>query len=172
MNFTGKEFEDQLKEELVGKNVGYSCWEFDYQVSTRFIAKMKELGFKETDFGTRKQPSANHGTYLTYRGESIGEVVFKKQKGSYKYGSYEWTFKNFSVNLWNEDNCSQFRGKTFAEMLQAIDELLDKRANTEAKKLEQAKEIFQTIKDKLGTDDYGARQFIEFLDKKKYLLSN
>jgi hypothetical protein len=170
MELKAIDFEKILNTELVGKDVGYSHWNFSGAVLRLIRILVKDAGLNEQDF-SYKQEGSNNTIYLTYKGVSFGEATFQKQKGKYKYGSYEWTFKKCFVNLWNEDHYSYFKGLTFQEMLDKIVEDKNIAADKEAKKLEQAREIFQLIKDKLGTDDYGARQFVEFLNKNKYSIS-
>ena len=170
MELKAIDFEKILNTELVGKDVGYSHWNFSGAVLRLIRILAKDAGLNEQDFSYKQEGSGNT-IYLTYKGVSFGEATFQKQKGKYKYGSYEWTFKKCFVNLWNEDRYSYFKGLTFQEMLDKIVEDKNIAADKEAKKLEQAREIFQIIKDKLGTDDYGARQFVEFLNKNKYSIS-
>lgn len=170
MNLKAIELEKVLNTELVGKDAGYSIYAFSSVVLKVIRLLAKEAGLNENDFSYKQEGSTN-GIYLTYKGVSFGDASFQKQKGKYHYGHYDWTFKKAFVNLWCEDRTSYYRGLDFQGMLDKIDEDKNIAANNEAKKLEQAKEIFQIIKDKLGCDDYGARSFIDFLNKKKYSIS-
>ena len=171
MELTGKKLEDILNTVWVGRDVGYSHWNFSSAVLKLIRILAKDAGLNEQDFNYKQEGSSNT-IYLTYKGTSFGDATFQKQKGKYHYGHCEWTFKKCFVNLWNEDCYSYFKGLTLQEMLDKIVEDKNIAANKEAKKLEQAREIFQMIKDKLGTDDYGTRQFVEFLNKNKYTVSN
>ena len=107
----------------------------------------------------------------TYRGVTFGDVSFKKQKGKYCHGGYEWTFKKIFVNFFNEDGYSNYKGLTFQEMLNRIDAELLAKKSREVMKLEQAKQIFQKIKTELGTaSDYETIEFIKYMNDNKYSL--
>ena len=174
MELIGKKLEEILNTELVGKDVGYSYWNFTNTVLKIIRILAKEAGLDENAFS-----STVHGTqsaHLTYRGMIFGDASFQKQKGKYcrgKYcrGGYEWTFKKIFVNLLNEDGYSSYDGLTFQEMLDRIDaELLAKKSRAELK-LEQAKQIFQKIKTELGTtSDYDVVEFIKYMNENKYSL--
>ena len=171
MKLTGIELEKVLNAELVGKDVGYAIYSFASVVFRVIRLLAKEAGLNENDFRYKQVGGSNSSVYLTYKDVSFGEVSFQKQKGKYHYGHYEWTFKKVFVNLWNESCSSYYHDLDFQGMLDKIDADKNVAADEEAKKLEQAKEIFQIIKDKLGCDDFGARQFIDFLNQKKYSIS-
>ena len=171
MELTRQKLEEALNAELVGKDVGYSHWNFTGVLLKALRILVKDAGLNETDFSYKVQ--STNSVYLTYKGVSFGEAAFQKQKGKYKYGGYEWTFKKVFVCLWNEDiGYSSYKGLTFLEMINKIDEDLDIKKNKEQAKLEQAKQIFQKIKEEIGAkDDYEVRSFIEYLNKSKYSIS-
>ena len=169
MELTGKKLEEILNTELVGRDVGYSYWNFTNALFKIIRILAKEAGLDEYAFS-----STVHGTqsaHLTYRGIVFGDASFQKQKGKYCRGGYEWTFKKIFVNLLNEDGYSSYNGLTFQEMLDRIDaELLAKKSRAELK-LEQAKQIFQKIKTELGTtSDYDVVEFIKYMNENKYSL--
>lgn len=169
MELTGKKLEEILNTELVGRDVGYSYWNFENALLKIIRILTKEAGLNENAFS-----STVHGTqsmHLTYRGVIFGDASFQKQKGKYCRGGYEWTFKKIFVNLFNEDGYASYRGLTFQEMLNRIDEeLLAKKSRAELK-LEQAKQIFQKIKTELGTtSDYEVIEFIKYMNENKYSL--
>ena len=169
MELTGKKLEEILNTELVGRDVGYSYWNFTNAIFKIIRILAKEAGLDENAFS-----STVHGTqsaHLTYRGVIFGDASFQKQKGKYCRGGYEWTFKKIFVNFLNEDGCSSYEGLTFQEMLDRIDaELLAKKSRAELK-LEQAKQIFQKIKAELGTaSDYEVIEFIKYMNENKYSL--
>ena len=169
MELTGKKLEEILNTELVGRDVGYSYWNFTNALFKIIRILAKEAGLDENAFS-----STVHGTqsaHLTYRGVIFGDASFQKQKGKYCRGGYEWTFKKIFVNFLNEDGCSSYEGLTFQEMLDRIDaELLAKKSRAELK-LEQAKQIFQKIKTELGTtSDYEVIGFIKYMNENKYSL--
>ena len=169
MELTGKKLEEILNTELVGRDVGYSYWNFTNALFKIIRILAKEAGLDENLFS-----STVHGTqsaHLTYRGVIFGDASFQKQKGKYCRGGYEWTFKKIFVNFLNEDGCSSYNGLTFQEMLNRIDEeLLAKKSRAELK-LEQAKQIFQKIKTELGTtSDYETIEFIKYMNENKYSL--
>lgn len=166
MEITGKKLEEVLNAELVGKDVGYSHWNFTGVVFKVLRILAKDAGLNENDFSYKAQ--GTNSAYLTYKNISFGDVTFQKQKGRYKYGRYEWTFKKVFVNLWNEDGYSSYKGLTFLEMIAKIDEELVVKENAAMKQREQAIEIFGMIRDKLGTDTYGTRNFIEYLSRNRY----
>lgn len=166
MELTRKKLEEVLNTELVGKDVGYSHWNFTSILMNVIKIFAKGLNLNENDFSYKTQ--GTNSVYLTYRGISFGDATFQKQKGKYKYGSYEWTFKKCFVNFWNEDGYSSYKGLTFLEMIAKIDEELVIKENAAMKQREQAIEIFGMIKDKLGTDTYGTRNFIEYLSRNRY----
>lgn len=169
MELTGKKLEEVLNTELVGKDVGYSHWNFTGALLKVLRILAKEAGLNENDFSYKTQ--GTNSVYLTYKNISFGDATFQKQKGKYKYGSYEWTFKKVFVNLWNEDGYSSYKGLTFLDMIAKINEELDIKKNKEQAKLEQAKQIFQKIKAELGaTDDYEVKNFIEYMNKNRYSL--
>ena len=169
MELTGKKLEEILNTELVGRDVGYSYWNFTNALFKIIRILAKEAGLDENAFS-----STVHGTqsaHLTYRGVIFGDASFQKQKGKYCRGGYEWTFKKIFVNFLNEDGCSSYEGLTFQEMLNRIDEELSAKKSREVMKLEQAKQIFQKIKTELGTaSDYETIEFIKYMNENKYSL--
>ena len=169
MELTSTKLEEILNTELVGRDVGYSYWNFTNALFKIIHILAKEAGLDENLF-----TSTVHGTqsaHLTYRGVIFGDASFQKQKGKYCRGGYEWTFKKIFVNFLNEDGYSSYNGLTFQEMLDRIDEeLLAKKSRAELK-LEQAKQIFQKIKTELGTaSDYETIEFIKYMNENKYSL--
>ena len=171
MELTGKKLEETLNAELVGKSVGYSNWKFANTLLGVIRIFAKKAGLDENLFGYKD--GGQSSAYLTYRDVSFGDATFQKQKGKYHYGSYEWTFKKVFVNLWNEDNYASYKGLTFQKMLDKIDNDLAVKKSREEAKLEQAKQIFQKIKAELGTtDDYEVTNFIEYMNKNRYSISN
>ena len=170
MELKAIQLEGILETELVGKDVGYSHWNFSGVVLRLIRLLAKEAGLNQDDFSYKE--STTNSIYLTYKGVSFGDASFQKQKGRYYRGSYEWTFKRCFVNFWNELRDSYYHDLTFQQMLNKIDEDKNIAADKEAKKLQQAKEIFNMIKEKLGTDDCGARQFIDYLNSHRYSISN
>jgi len=169
MELNGKTLEEVLNTELVGKDVGYSHWNFTGALMKVIRILAKDAGLNELDFSYKTQ--GTNSVYLTYKGVSFGDATFQKQKGKYHYGSYEWTFKKIFVNLWNEDGYSSYKGLTFLEMIAKINEELDVKKTREQAKLEQAKQIFQLIKEKIGAkDDYEVSYFIEYMNKNRYSL--
>lgn len=169
MELTGRKLEEILNTELVGKDVGYSHWKFTSTLFKVICILVKEAGLNENAFSYKD--SGPNSAYLTYRGVIFGDVSFKKQKGKYCHGGYEWTFKKIFVNFFNEDGYSNYKGLTFQEMLNRIDEeLLEKKSKAEVK-LEQARQIFQKIKAELGTtSDYETVEFIKYMNENKYSL--
>lgn len=169
MELNRQKLEEVLNTELVGKDVGYSHYTFTSVLLKVLRILAKDAGLSENDFNYKTQ--GTNSVYLTYKGVSFGDATFQKQKGKYKYGGYEWTFKKVFVNLWNEDGYSNWKGLTFLEMINKIDEELDIKKNKEQAKLEQAKQIFQKIKAELGTtDNYEVKNFIEYMNKNRYSL--
>ena len=169
MELTGKKLEEILNTELVGRDVGYSHWNFTNTLLKIIRILVKEAGLDENMFSYKEQGPSS--AYLTYRGVVFGDASFQKQKGKYCRGCYEWTFKKIFVNLINEDGYSSYNGLTFQEMLDRIDaELLAKKSRAELK-LEQAKQIFQKIKTELGTaSDYETVEFIKYMNDNRYSL--
>ena len=175
MELTSKKLEEILNTELVGRDVGYSHWNFTNALFKIIRILAKEAGLDENAFS-----STVHGTqsaHLTYKGVVFGDASFQKQKskrcrGGYEWSlGYEWTFKKIFVNFLNEDNCSSYSGLTFQEMLNKIDEELLAKKSKAALKLEQAKQIFQKIKTELGTtSDYETIEFIKYMNENKYSL--
>ena len=169
MELTSKKLEEILNTELVGRDVGYSYWNFTNAIFKIIRILAKEAGLDENAFSSTVH--SNQSAHLTYRGAIFGDVSFQKQKGKYCRGGYEWTFKKIFVNFLNEDGYSSYEGLTFQEMLDRIDEeLLAKKARAELK-LEQAKQIFQKIKAELDTtSDYETIEFIKYMNENKYSL--
>ena len=169
MELTSKKLEEILNTELVGRDVGYSYWNFTNAIFKIIRILAKEAGLDENAFSSTAH--SNQSAHLTYRGVIFGDVSFQKQKGKYCRGGYEWTFKKIFVNFLNEDGYSSYEGLTFQEMLDRIDEeLLAKKSRAELK-LEQAKQIFQKIKTELGTaSDYETIEFIKYMNDHKYSL--
>ena len=164
MELNGKTLEEVLNTELAGKDVGYSHWNFTGALLKVLRILAKEAGLNENDFSYKTQ--GTNSVYLTYKNISFGDATFQKQKGKYKYGSYEWTFKKVFVNLWNEDGYSSYKGLTFLDMIAKINEELDIKKTREQAKLEQAKKVFQKIKEEIGAkDDYEVTNFIEYMNK-------
>ena len=170
MELTGRKLEETLNAELVGKDVGYSHWKFTNALLSVIRIFAKKAGLDENAFSYKDQGPSS--TYLTYRGVVFGDASFQKQRGERRYGSYDWNFKKIFVNLANEDGYSSYNGLTFQEMLDRIDEELSTKKSREEAKLEQAKRVFQKIKEELGTDsDYEVADFIKYLDEHRYSLS-
>ena len=169
MELTSKKLEEILNTELVGRDVGYSYWNFTNAIFKIIRILAKEAGLDENAFSSTAH--SNQSAHLTYRGVIFGDVSFQKQKGKYCRGGYEWTFKKIFVNFLNEDGYSSYEGLAFQEMLNRIDEeLLAKKSRAELK-LEQAKQIFQKIKTELGTtSDYETIEFIKYMNDHKYSL--
>ena len=171
MELTGKKLEEILNTELVGRDVGYSYWNFTNTLLKIIRILAKEAGLDENMFSYKEQGPSS--AYLTYRGVVFGDASFQKQRGERHYGSYsyDWSFKKIFVNFLNEDGYSSYNGLTFQEMLDRIDEeLLAKKSRAELK-LEQAKQIFQKIKTELGTaSDYETIEFIKYMNENKYSL--
>ena len=169
MELTGKKLEEILNTELVGRDVGYSHWNFTNTLFKIIRILVKEAGLDENAFSYKEQGPSS--AYLTYRGVIFGDASFQKQKGERRYGSYDWNFKKVFVNLINEDGCSSYNGLTFQEMLDRIDEELLANKSREEVKFEQAKQIFQKIKTELGTaSDYEAVEFIKYMNEHRYSL--
>ena len=169
MELTSKKLEEILNTELVGRDVGYSYWNFTNAIFKIIRILAKEAGLDENAFSSTAH--SNQSAHLTYRGVIFGDVSFQKQKGKYCHGGFEWTFKKIFVNFLNEDGYSSYEGLIFQEMLDRIDEeLLAKKSRAELK-LEQAKQIFQKIKTELGTtSDYETIEFIKYMNENKYSL--
>ena len=171
MELTGKKLEEILNTELVGRDVGYSHWNFTNTLLKIIRILAKEAGLDENVFSYKEQGPSS--TYLTYRGVVFGDASFQKQRGERNYGSYNWSFKKIFVNFLNEDGGSSYNGLTFQEMLNRIDEELSAKKAREEMKLEQAKQIFQKIKVELGTtSDYEVVNFIKYMNDHKYSLYN
>ena len=169
MELTGRKLEEILNTELAGKDVGYSHWKFTSTLFRVICILVKEAGLDENAFSYKD--SGPNSAYLTYRGVTFGDVSFKKHKGKYCHGGFEWTFKKIFVNLLNEEGYSNYKGLTFQEMIARIDEELLEKKSREAMKLEQAKQIFQKIKTELGTvSDYETIEFIKYMNENKYSL--
>ena len=169
MELTGRKLEEILNTELVGRDVGYSYWNFTNALFKIIRILAKEAGLDENAFSYKEQGPSS--AYLTYRGVVFGDASFQKQRGERRFRSYDWNFKKVFVNLINEDGCSSYNGLTFQEMLDRIDaELLAKKSREEME-LEQAKQIFQKIKTELGTtSDYEVIEFIKYMNENKYSL--
>ena len=171
MELTGKKLEEILNTELVGRDIGYSHWNFTNTLLKIIRILVKEAGLDENAFSYKEQGPSS--VYLTYRGVVFGDASFQKQRGKRNYGSYNWSFKKIFVNFLNEDGYSSYNGLTFQEMLSRIDEELSAKKSREEMKLEQAKQIFQKIKAELGTtSDYDVVNFIKYMNDHKYSLYN
>ena len=169
MELTSKKLEEILNTELVGRDVGYSYWNFTNALFKIIRILAKEAGLDENAFSYKEQGPSS--AYLTYRGVVFGDASFQKQRGERRFRSYDWNFKKVFVNLINEDGCSSYNGLTFQEMLDRIDAELLAKKSREAMKLEQAKQIFQKIKTELGTtSDYEVVEFIKYMNENKYSL--
>ena len=169
MELTGKKLEEILNTELVGRDVGYSHYNFTTALVKIIRILAKDAGLDENAFSYKD--SGPNLAYLTYRGVIFGDASFQKQKSKCCRGGHEWNFKKIFVNFLNEDGYSSYNGLTFQEMLDKIDaELLAKKSRAELK-LEQAKQIFQKIKTELGTtSDYEVIEFIKYMNENKYSL--
>ena len=169
MELTSKKLEEILNTELVGRDVGYSYWNFTNAIFKIIRILAKEAGLDENAFSSTVH--GNQSAHLTYRGVIFGDASFQKQKGKYCRGGYEWSFKKIFVNFLNDGDYSSYEGLTFQEMLDKIDESLLAKKSKEALKLEQAKQIFQKIKTELGTtSDYETIEFIKYMNDHKYSL--
>ena len=166
-----KKLEEILNTELVGRDIGYSHWNFTNTLLKIIRIVAKEAGLDENVFSYKEQGPSS--TYITYRGVVFGDASFQKQRGERHYGSYsyDWNFKKIFVNFLNEDGYSSYSGLTFQEMLDRIDEELSTKKSREEAKLEQAKQIFQKIKAELGNvSDYDVVNYIKYMNDNKYSL--
>ena len=102
----------------------------------------------------------------------FGEVSFKKKKGSYHRGGYEWTFEKIFVNFWNNSSYSSYKGLTFQQMLDAIDAEIVRSEQAKQDKLAHGKEVISLLKTTYNLDDYGVRQLIDYLSQNKYRLTD
>ena len=169
MELTGKKLEEILNTELVGRDVGYSYWNFTNALFKIIRILAKEAGLDENAFSSTVH--SNQSAHLTYRGVVFGDASFQKQRAKYCRGGYEWSFKKIFVNFLNEDGYSGYSGLTFQEMLDRIDTEILAKKSREVMKLEQAKQIFQKIKAELGTtSDYETIEFIKYMNDHKYSL--
>lgn len=170
MELTGSKLEEILNAELVGKDVGYSDYKFTSALLDAIRPLAKKAGLKESDFSYKTQ--SKNSVYLTYKGAYFGEAAFQKQKGKRcRYGGYDWTFKKVAVSLLNEYDYSNYKGLTFEEMLNKIDDNLLAKKSKEDEKFEQAKQIVKKIKEDIGAkDDYEVIYFIEYMNKNRYSL--
>lgn len=169
MESASKNLERTLSTELVGKDVGYSHWNFTSALLKTVRALAHEAGLNEGDFSYEEQSGKNSAVYLTYKGVVFGEASFQKQKGKYHHGRYDWTFKSVTVNLWSDYEQSRFAGLDLVGIVTTIEDELRAAEDCEAKKLAKAKELFQKIKEELGTeDDYEVARFIEYMNKNRY----
>ena len=174
MEFNKETLEKVLNVELVGKDVGYSSWNFVSTVLKIIRICAKKVNLNENDFSYELKRDSNNSVYLTYKGVCFGEAGFQKQKGEYQRGGgYEWTFKKVFIRLYNEadSDCPRYKSLTFLEMIAEIESDLQLGKDLEVKKLMKAKEIFQKIKKELDTDnDFEVVHFIEYMNKNKYSL--
>lgn len=169
MELTGRKLEEILNTELVGKDVGYSHWNFTNTLLKIIRILVKEAGLDENVFSYKDNGPSS--VYLTYRGVVFGDASFQKQRGKYHFGSYDWNFKKVFVNLVNEDGYSSYNGLTFQETLNRIDAELSAKKSREEAKLDQAKQIFKKIKAELGTtSDYETVEFIKYMNEHRYSL--
>lgn len=171
MEITKENIEKTLNAELVGKDVGYSNFNFTRVLLKVIRAFAKEAGLNESDFSYNVVKNGSSSATLTYKGMSFGGASFQKQKGKYSHGGYEWTFKKCSVDLWCDDAYSPYFGAGFVGMIQKMEDSLQASADLEAKKLALAKDVFQIVKQAIGAkDDYDVVRFIDYMSKNKYSL--
>ena len=169
MELTGQQLEKILNTELAGKDTGYSYYNFASAVLRVLRILAKKAGINENDFSYKTQ--GTNSLYLTYKNVSFGDATFKKQRGKRRFGSYDWTFKDVFVNLWNEDGYSNYKGLTFQGLLDKIDADLVAQKQKEDDKLALAKKVFQSIKNEINAkDDYEVVYFIDYMNKHKYSL--
>ena len=95
MELTGRKLEEILNTELVGKDVGYSHWNFTNTLLKIIRILVKGAGLDENVFSYKEQGPSS--VYLTYRGVVFGDASFQKQRGKCHYGSYDWNFKKVFV---------------------------------------------------------------------------
>jgi len=171
MEITKENIEKTLNAELAGKDVGYSNFNFTRALLKIIRAFAKEAGLNESDFSYHVAKSGSSSASLTYKGVSFGVASFQKQKGRYYRGSYEWTFKKCSVDLWCDDVYSPYFGLGFTGMIKKMEDGLQADADLEAKKLALAKDVFQIVKQAINAkDDYDVVRFIDYMSKNKYSL--
>ena len=172
MELTQEKLEQILNTELVGKDIGYSHWTLS-GVALRVIRILaKDAGLNEYDFNYDIYKGSNNTISLTYKKHSFGEVSFKKKKGKYHYGRYEWTFDKIFVNFWNRSSYASYNGMTFQQMLDAIDAEVIKSEKAKEDKKAHGKKVIKLLKDTYNLDDYGVRQLIDYLNSNKYSLTN
>ena len=94
MELTSKKLEEILNTELVGRDVGYSYWNFTNALFKIIRILAKEAGLDENLFSSTVH--GNQSAHLTYRGVIFGDASFQKQKGKYCRGGYEWTMNGLS----------------------------------------------------------------------------
>jgi len=172
MKLTSEFIKEKLLAEFKDKKVGYSSFEVEGFLYRLLMEYAKENGYDEKYFNAKKSNHGNWSIDLLYKGYDIGTVEIKRTKGNNHYvywGGYtDYFYKDFAVWTWEDPDKNESVETRIAE----IDQIVMEKKDAETKKLELAREIFDMIKAKLKTDDYGTRQFIAYMHDKRYSISD
>ena len=159
-----QELRKYLKEQLVGKPVDYNT-EWTVLNLVREFLKKNNYEKKLVDnisCNNTSHKSSRQTCYLTYCGEEIGYVEWKKEKGQRHYawlGSsyYDWTIKDFNV---------VFYAESFDKEIEFARQRVATRSNRDEQIKTIAKKVYKEIKAKysLKDDYYFVQDIIKYMN--------
>jgi len=160
-----------LKEQLVGKALDYNT---DWTVLNAVRDFLRKNNYEKDlvnniSCDNRSHRNCRQTCYLTYRGEEIGYVEWKKEKGEGQrtWGGYyyNWTIKDLNV---------VFYAESFDKEIELTCQRITARSNREDQIKTIAKELFKDIKTKYSSQDdiYLVKDIINYMSDHYYSLGD
>lgn len=166
-----QELRSYLREQLVGKPLEYGT---DWKVMSAVREFLKKNNYEKElidniSCGNMSHRNCKQTCYLTYRGEEIGYVEWKKLKGAHHYawgGGYnDWTIKDFNV---------VFYAESFDKEIEFARQRITARSNRDDRIKTIAKEVYKEIKTKYSSKDdyYFVQDIIKYMNNHYYSLGD
>jgi len=162
--FTAKQLEDMLRNEFLGKEVGWCASNISSKAYTWIREQVEKDGKYQTrDFNVTNE-NKSFNKLITYRGHGIGEIMVKRAKGKHHHtywgnGYNDWTYKDIHVEFYNDDLDARIK---------EIDDYELEKIKAKENALDRAKEAAELLKTTYNLDNYGVRQLIETMNSNKY----
>ena len=166
INLNAVEFENYLKNELIGQGVSWRAGNLETKAYQYIQAELKKQGVSDEDrrkFNVTNQYKS-FNMKIAYNGNWIGEICVKREKGKYHSsywgnGYYDWTYKDIHVELYDVNQIiEEAEVYEFALKQKQEDDLV------------KAKEIFKLIKTTYNLNNSEARDLIVKMYDNKYSL--
>lgn len=166
INLNAVEFENYLKNELIGQGVSWRAGNLETKAYQYIQAELKKQGVSDED--RRKFNVTNqHKSFnmkIAYNGNWIGEICVKREKGKYHSsywgnGYYDWTYKDIHVEL---DDLST--------RLDEIDNYEQSLIDAKNNELLKAREAFKKLQDTFNINADEAKDLVYSIYNHRYEL--